>query len=178
MHKLIALAACLLAAACAEPAPEAPPAPAKAAAPPPAVSRANCYTVELFEKREIRAPEPEVPPDYRAYLGRWENGAWAGRWCHDLLIYDVTPEGEVTLVDMHAPSQRFGVAASAFTRTGQIGEDGTLRFGSEIERRVYRLEKGRLVAVRIGPYGELDAVLHRAGRVRVPRPRPIQLAHN
>jgi hypothetical protein len=136
--------------------------------------RSDCYTVELYDEVPVEEPEPAVPARYTQFLGWWENGAWNGDWCHDLLIYDVDPSGRVELLDMHAPSEEFGLAPSVFKRTARIHEDGTLRFAYGTETRRYRIEGGVLVGHRSGSYGRMQVALVNPDFMPLPVPRPVR----
>ncbi|MEM6944285.1 MAG: hypothetical protein AAF565_11105, partial [Pseudomonadota bacterium] len=114
----------------------------------------DCYTVVLFDEFEIKAPADEVPPEFAAFVGEWTNGAWEGKWCHDITIFEVTADGRVDLMDMHAPYEPWGQPASAFRRTGRIDKDGVLRFAHGTTRRSYRIVNGRLEGTRSGGSGE------------------------
>ncbi|MBK0400912.1 hypothetical protein H0I76_17060 [Limibaculum sp. M0105] len=126
-------------------------------------TRPDCYTVVLFDKHPIVPPVAGVPLEHARFLGQWNRGAWNGEWCHDLRITEVTPDGQVHLVEMHAPYEPWGQPASAFKRTGRIDKDGilTLRYGTESVR--YRIENGQLHAQRSGVLGNLVAVLAQEG---------------
>lgn len=119
----------------------------------------DCYTVDLFDSFPIQEPAPDVPAEYSKFLGDWAYGAWEDQWCHDLRITKVHRDGRVEMIDMHAPYEPYGQPATAFKRTGRIGEDGKLRFASGVERRTYQVVGGRLVGERSGLYGDLHAVL-------------------
>lgn len=137
----------------------------------------GCYTVDLFETVNIKKPEPNVPAEYARYLGEWGNGAWNGDWCHDLLIYGVHADGRVELVDMHAPSDTYKAAATAFKRTARIQEDGSIRFRHGIYQRRYEIVDGRLYGTLDSPvYGTLNIILSRKGVVPLPPVRPIRVA--
>lgn len=135
-------------------------------------TRPDCYTVVLFDKHPIVPPEAGVPPEYAQYLGQWKQGAWNGEWCHDLLVTEVKKDGEVRLVEMHAPYEPWGQPASAFKRVGRIDKDGQLilRYGTESIR--YRLEGGRMIAERSGIHGNLVAMLQQDGYTPLPPARP------
>ena len=124
--------------------------------------RDDCYTVKLFDRHRIVSPGDNVPDEYAAFLGRWTNGAWKGEWCHDLLITEVTADGRVRLVEMHAPHFDWNQPATAFKRTGRINEAGELRFAYGVEDVTYRLAgNGKLMAYRTGVLGQLRAELRR-----------------
>jgi len=135
-------------------------------------TRPDCYTVVLFDKHPIVPPVEGVPAEYARFLGQWKQGAWNGEWCHDLLITEVMKDGQVRMVDMHAPYEPWGQPASAFQRIGRIDKDGNLnvRYGTESVR--YRVEKGQLVAHRSGVHGDLVAVLQQEGYTPLPPMRP------
>ncbi len=137
---------------------------------------ADCYTVDLFTKVKVVKPGPNVPEKYRRFAGFWGSGAWNGVWCHDLLVSRVYPDGRVELVDMHAPYEPWHQPASAFRRTGRIGDDGVLRFEYDGEKVSYRVIDGRLYGTRVGRLGTLHAVLRLRGVPPVPTPRPERLA--
>ena len=47
----------------------------------PQLTRDDCYTVVLFDKIKIKKPGADVPPQFAAFSGAWQKGAWAGEWC-------------------------------------------------------------------------------------------------
>lgn len=183
MLRLSALALAMLAAGCsmgtgtggAEPAgaAAAPQGPAEAHA---HLRDASCYTVDLYDPVPVEEPGPEVPAEYAQFLGSWENGAWDGEWCHDLLIFRVEANGRVHLLDMHAPYEKYGLSPTVFQRTARIHDDGTLRFAYGTETRRYRLERNILVGERRGGYGRMEVALVDPERVPMPRPRPVRAA--
>lgn len=137
----------------------------------------DCYTVVLFDDVEVEKPADDVPFSYAAFLGKWTNGAWDGKWCHDLLIYEVSADGRVELMDMHAPYEPWSQPASAFKRVGRIDNEGVLRFAHGTTQRSYQLVDGRLEGRRSGGgAGEYVAQLKRPWDVPVPRPRPVGIA--
>lgn len=154
--RLLSLAAvCLLAAGCATDEVET----VEYTAPPPELTRADCYTVVLFDDPPVVKPAEAVPPEHRAYLGSWTNGAWNGQWCTELYVTQVNPDRSVELYEMHAPYEEWGQPASAYRRTARIDEEGKLRFRYGTESVSYELVDGRLHATRQGKFGTLDAVL-------------------
>ena len=178
MRNRLLVAAAIVLAGCASLAQEsadtdAPPAPIPVAA---SGDGADCYTVDLFTEVKVEKPGKEVPEKFRRFSGFWGSGAWNGVWCHDLLVSKIYPDGRVELVDMHAPYEPWGQPASAFRRTGRIGEDGVLRLAYDGEKVSYRIIDGRLHATRIGRLGTLRAVLRLRGVPPVPEPRPERLA--
>jgi hypothetical protein len=141
--RLLALCALSLLAACAAQKPKPP------AADPFAVTRDDsCYTVDLFTKVSIRPPEPTLPADWRGFSGRWGGGKWAGEWCHDLYVVDIAADGRVTVIETHAPLEKWGKPATAFRRTARIGEDGRLRLAYGPVEVEYWLENGMLKGLR------------------------------
>lgn len=82
----------------------------------------DCYTVDPYVPPKIAKPRSDVPEEMRAFLGKWGGGAWDGRVCHDLYVLQVEPTGTVVMFDAHGPG--FRTDATAFTRRGEIGEDG------------------------------------------------------
>ena len=167
-----ALAICAIAAGCAGPE-------RKAAAPAPDTThlqRVNCYTVDLFDEPEFKAPET-LSAEKRRYIGHWRGGTWNGKWCHDLIVTGIETNGRVHVLDMHGPSTAFNEPATIFRRTGRIHEDGSLRFAHGTVTRRYILREGKLHGHREGDgHGALEAVLSRAGAVPMPRPRPVRIA--
>jgi hypothetical protein len=105
---------------------------------------ASCYTVDLFTKPRFVKPGDNVPRNWRDFAGVWGGGAWDGQWCHDLYILEVQPDGLVRLIETHAPYEPWGKRATAFQRTGRIGEDGRLRlrYGRTVSE--YWVENGTL----------------------------------
>jgi hypothetical protein len=87
----------------------------------------SCYTVEIDSPAKIREPNLTVPKALRALSGRWGGGAWAGKWCHDLHVLSVEPNGNAVVIEAHAPYEPWGKNATAFRRKARVSEDGTLR---------------------------------------------------
>jgi len=163
---LAAACACLSLAACAgNPASDAR---SSAAKTPPAAEMARleqpgCYTVDLFDPPRFTEPGPDVPETHARYVGVWGGGMWGGEWCHEMVITKVTADGQVELLDMHAPWYDEGAPATVFKRRGRIHEDGSLRFTYGSVQRIYQFVGDKLMAQRNGgKYGSLQAVLSRA----------------
>ncbi|MEM7178810.1 MAG: hypothetical protein AAGD47_04565 [Pseudomonadota bacterium] len=175
MRKIFLLAACLATAACAPGVVKRQKAESKEYA---ELRDADCYTVDLFDEVDIEPPAPNVPENIRAFLGDWGYGAWNGTWCHDMLIYKVTPAGEVTLMDMHAPNFSLNQPPTVFRRTGYVDLNGTLRFAYGKERRVYRIDRQFLVGSRTGNLGEFRIAMTRKDIVPAPINRPLKLVSN
>lgn len=127
--------------------------------PAPELTRADCYTVVLFDDPPVIAPDESVPPENSAYLGSWTNGAWNGQWCTELYVTQVNPDRSVELYEMHAPYEEWGQPASAYRRTARIDEQGNLRFRYGTESVSYAMVDGTLHASRSGRFGNLKAVL-------------------
>ncbi|MEL6209473.1 MAG: hypothetical protein AAFR44_04700 [Pseudomonadota bacterium] len=146
-------------------------------APPVQLLRGDCYTVELFDGFEIK-PAPEgTPPEHAAFLGEWRFGAWDGEWCHDMIVTEITEDGQVILMDLHAPYEPWGKIATAFRRTARITEDGELHFRHGNTTREYRLQGGRLYGTREEAIEGLREVqLRRPEEVRLPISRPTVAA--
>lgn len=136
----------------------------------------GCYTVDLFDPYEIKYPEAEVPQEYAAFLGVWQNGAWGGTWCHDLYITQVSADGQVVLLDAHGPDGA-GIEATVFKRKGFI-KDGVLTFLSIGSVPVsYRLVGDYLVGERKSAIGKVEITMSRTdGIALVPEPplKPVR----
>ena len=172
MSRIAFLAVCLIAAGCAQK--------EKVAEKPKDYTtflNSDCYTVDLFDKHEIIPASAQVPAAFHGYLGDWGNGAWNGSWCHDLRVLNVTPTGEVDLLDMHAP-RTVDSPATVFRRKGIIDNDGNLRFAYGKEVHIYRLDGRFLVGKRVGDQGSLDIAMTRKDVVPFPVARPTELALN
>ena len=99
----------------------------------------GCYTVDLFDPYKINYPKGPVPPEFVKFLGVWKDGAWDGKWCHDLYITDVTADGKVTLLSAYGPNTARKWEAQIYKRTGQI-KDGVLSFDGVLgAKKTYRL---------------------------------------
>ncbi len=109
----------------------------------------RCYTVDLFTDVKVVKPPEDLPERYTRYLGQWGYGAWDGKWCHDLLVYQVYPDGQVALVDMHAPYKPWNQPASAFRRFGWIDKNGKLHFNYGGEKATYELVDGTMKGTRL-----------------------------
>ncbi len=110
---------------------------------------AGCYTVDLFTPSTVTAPTSDVPSEWHGYLGKWGGGAWEGKWCHDLYVLSISPDGKVDVISAHAPFPEWGREATAFRRQGVIGKNGrlTLRYKDVVVE--YRLDKGSLLGDRV-----------------------------
>lgn len=110
---------------------------------------AGCYTVDLFTPSNVTTPTSDVPAEWHGYLGKWGGGAWEGKWCHDLYVLSINPDGKVDVISAHAPFPEWGREATAFRRQGLIGKDGrmTLRFKDVVIE--YRLQNGSLLGDRV-----------------------------
>lgn len=109
----------------------------------------NCYTVDLFTDVDVEKPVEGLPGRYTQYLGQWGNGAWNGVWCHDLLVHRVYPDGQVALVDMHAPYKPWNQPATAFRRIGWIDNEGKLHFNYGPEKATYQIVDGKMKGTRL-----------------------------
>lgn len=125
----------------------------------------ECYTVDLFTDVKVEAPPDGLPPRYVQYLGRWGKGAWNGVWCHDLLISRVYSDGQVELVDMHAPYEPWNQPAMAFRRVGWIDGEGRLHFNYGAEKATYRIVDGTMKGTRrVNGVGILKIEMSRRGK--------------
>lgn len=125
----------------------------------------NCYTVDLFTDVKVEVPPEDLPERYTQYLGQWGNGAWNGVWCHDLLVHRIYPDGQVALVDMHAPYPPWNQPASAFRRFGWIDEEGKLHFNYGAEKATYEIVDGKMEGSRrVKGLGRLDIELQRRAK--------------
>jgi hypothetical protein len=106
----------------------------------------DCYTVDPYVPPKIAAPRKDVPDAMSAFSGKWGGGAWDGTVCHDLYVLQVESSGTVVMFDAHGPG--FSHDATAFTRRGEIGEDGRLRVRKGHAMVEYWIEDGRLHGVR------------------------------
>ncbi len=106
----------------------------------------DCYTVDPYVQPKITKPRSDVPEVMRAFIGKWGGGAWDGRICHDLYVLQVEPSGTVVMFDAHGPG--FHPDATAFTRRGEIGDDGHLRVRKGNAQVEYWIENGQLHGVR------------------------------
>lgn len=134
-----ALAAALAAAGCAEPVKKAPVVAVNLIQP-------DCYTVDPFQKLKIAKAPKGLPDEMRAFLGAWGGGAWDGAVCHDLYVLKVESSGAAVMFDAHGPG--YTNDATAFTRRGQIGDDGRLRVRKGSAQVEYWVENGQLHGVR------------------------------
>ncbi len=130
----------------------------------------GCYTVDLFTPYQIEYPDAQVPADARQFLGVWKNGAWNGRWCHDLYVTKVYADGRVDVLDAHGPSPYTGVDATAFKRTGSI-KNGVMNLRIDGFPVTYRIVDGYLVGNRKIKSGALEITMSREdGIAQVPIP--------
>jgi hypothetical protein len=133
----------------------------------------DCYTVDLFTDVKVEKAPEGVPERYTRFLGKWGGDAWKDVWCHDLLVNRVYADGQVELVDMHAPYEPWNQPATAFQRVGWIDDKGRLHFNHGEESAVYEIKNGKLHGTRTFKWlGTLEIQLHRRGVPPVPVPRP------
>lgn len=135
----------------------------KAPAPDPSLLRDDCYTVVLFDGFEVKPAPAGTPPEHAALLGEWRFGAWDGEWCHDMIVTEITKDGRVYLMDLHAPYEPWGKIASAFKRTARITDEGTLTFRHGKTQRQYRLVGRQL-------HGMMEDATEGMREVRLRRP--------
>lgn len=148
----VAVAAVALIAACAPPQKRAGPTPYDKTV------KADCYTVDLFTVANVETPAG-VPSEWQGYSGKWGGGAWEGKWCHDLHVLKIDPDGSVEVMELHAPYEDWGKQATAFRRKGRITDEGRLRLiysGVAVE---YWLNNGRLYGVREEGGGKMRIAL-------------------
>lgn len=121
----------------------------------------GCYTVDLFDPYRLEYPASGVSDEHRKFLGVWKNGAWGGRWCHDLYITRIDPDGTVDLLDAYGPSTSHGSEATVYRRKGKL-EDGVLTFMSHNYSPVtYRLVGDFLVGKRKDALGLFEITMSR-----------------
>ena len=121
----------------------------------------DCYTVDLFSANDLVAPVETLPPEWALFAGRWGGGAWGGVWCHDLHVLEVRPDGSVLLIEAHAPYEPWGKRATAFKRTGRIGEDGHLRILYGKVEAEYWIQNGRMLGSRNEGAGPMIVALRK-----------------
>ncbi|HUF86462.1 MAG TPA: hypothetical protein VMM59_03690 [Thermohalobaculum sp.] len=137
----------------------------------------NCYTVDLFTDVEVEAPPEGLPERYTQYLGQWGNGAWNDVWCHDLLVHRVYPDGQVALVDMHAPYKPWNQPATAFRRVGWIDDAGKLHFNYGPEKATYEIVGDTMKGSRnVRGVGTLHIELTRRAKQPKQAARPLRVA--
>lgn len=106
----------------------------------------DCYTVDPYQKLKIAKAPKGLPDTMRAFLGAWGGGAWDGAVCHDLYVLKVEESGAAVMFDAHGPG--YTNDATAFTRRGQIGNDGRLRVRKGKAQVEYWVENGQLHGLR------------------------------
>ncbi len=112
------------------------------------LARADCYTVDMFSDAKIKRPDPEVPKEWSKFLGVWGQGAWGGKWCHEIHVTEIMPDGTVTVIDTHAPYEPWAKPATAYRRAAKMGEDGKLYLNYGRVKVVYEMRDGRLFGSR------------------------------
>lgn len=115
----------------------------------------DCYTVDLFTEAPIEAPASDVPAEWAAFSGAWGSAAWDGKWCHDLHVMKIESDGDVEVMDLHAPYEPWAKPATAFRRKGRISKDGHLRVRHTGVVKEYWVRDGRLYGLRKEGNGEL-----------------------
>ena len=136
----------------------------------------GCYTVDLFEEYRIEYPEAGVPAEASQFLGVWKNGAWNGRWCHDLYVTKANPDGTVNVIDAYGPDGG-GREATVFKRVGKV-ENGVLSFHSQGSAPVeYRIIDEYLVGERRDAFGKYEITMSREigiALVPIPPRKPVR----
>ncbi|MEM7061313.1 MAG: hypothetical protein AAF557_27360 [Pseudomonadota bacterium] len=132
----------------------------------------GCYTVDLFDPYRIEYPQAGVTQEHAKFLGVWKDGAWDGKWCHDLYITEVRADGTVTLLDAYGPNTARKWEAQVYKRTGRI-VDGVLTFkgvlGAQLEYRL--VGDGFMVGKRTDIYAKEQITLAKSeGVAFVPVP--------
>lgn len=135
----------------------------------------GCYTVDLFDPFDVIAPARDVPKNVSAFLGAWKDGAWDGRWCHELIVTKVFADGRVELLDLYGPLHDYGLQATVFRRKGTIIDGklqvGTIGHSTATYERVGKYLVGRRTG-RIGTYEITMAKDSRITELRIPIPVP------
>lgn len=129
----------------------------------------GCYTVDLFDPFTIKAPPPEIAEEADDFLGVWMNGAWDGKWCHDLYVTSVNADGSVEVLDAYGPYVPAGVEATVFRREGHL-KDGVLTLHSQGATVTYHRDGAYLVGTRKGAYGDFDIIMSREKNVAIGEP--------
>ena len=131
----------------------------------------DCYTVDLFDPYRLEYPDQSVPAEVRQFLGVWRQGAWGGKWCHDLYVTAAYPDGTLDVLDLYGPLPGTAVEATAFKRKARV-VDGELQFGSVgFATTTYRREGEYLIGVRDGVHGKFNVTMIREERLaEVPIP--------
>lgn len=117
--------------------------------------KSDCYTVDLFTVATIEDPAEAVPSEWRGYSGVWGKAAWEGEWCHDLHVLKIADNGDVEVLELHAPLEKWGKQATAFRRKGRITDDGRLRLSYSGVNIEYWLQNGKLYGLRREGGGEM-----------------------
>lgn len=133
----------------------------------------ECYTVDLFDPFTVESPPAEVADEADGFLGVWKNGAWNGKWCHDLYVTKVTADGQVEVLDAYGPLHSSGIEATVFRRKGTL-KDGVLSFRSQGGQVEYRRNGEYLVGERKGVLGDFEIIMAREEGVETGE--PIMLA--
>lgn len=131
--------------------------------------RPDCYTVDLFDPFTIQNPPADVAPEAHKFLGVWKNGAWDGKWCHDLYITRVAADGSVEVLDAYGPFRAAGFEATVFKRTGRL-KDGVLTFHTRGGTVQYKRDGEYLVGTRKGTLGNFEIVMSREDNVAIGEP--------
>ena len=127
------------------------------------LSRAGCYTVELYDdpfQRNVVQPAKQGLPDrWNRFLGVWGEGAWNGGQCHEIHVTEIHQDGSVVIVDTVAPWQ--DLRAESHRRAGRIDGSGRLVVPGTSGPTVYVWENGRLRATRFLRRGQqMHAILN------------------
>lgn len=120
---------------------------------------ADCYTVELFTVADVKKPKDEVPAEWAKFSGVWGKAGWEGKWCHDLHVLTISPDGQVELMELHAPYEPWGKPATAFRRKGYMTKEGRLRLVYSGVKVDYWFENGQLYGLREEGNGKMRIAL-------------------
>lgn len=132
----------------------------------------DCYTVDLFDPFTVKAPPKEMAEKANEFLGVWMQGAWNGKWCHDLYVTSVSANGEVEVLDAYGPWPDAGMRPVVFRRTGWL-TDGVLTLHTQAGTARYWREGRYLAGTLTGALGEMEIMLRRNDSVVMGEPTKL-----
>ena len=69
-----------------------------------------------------------IPSKHAAFLGTWGNGKWDGNLCNTLIVEEISPGGNVTLVYSWGNHGGLNIRQGSIRTVGKFNDDNELRF--------------------------------------------------
>ena len=118
----------------------------------------QCVSAQVFaplpDSTTIVPPDPALPPDLRAFSGKW-SGSWEGMLDHILVVEEITPK-EATFVYAWGTCPAWNIREPGWVRVKGTLEDGALRAS---------LPNGAAVTYTLTSDGKLSGTYSFRGRI-------------